>query len=304
MRKLNTGSKMWIYGDSFTEGEGTAMFWEGYEEYHEAYSQHFWGYYFISKWLPGYTLVNRGVSGAATQHILNRVLEDINLWRKGDIVILNASSPCRFTFPYKDGNNPNLYMHVGLPEQTYFAWNTLTDNGLGDQLDPDHITFYRKVVVENMDAHEDHNMHLTGLLVNILKSAKDRGIDGAVWDWTMWPYFETQHTWSDGVIDDSHWSPNGNIQFAHVLKDCMDRGVYDLTADWNLLDISRLGSTFLGDIWEKRGTLNEYVEFGNGNNGRSSMRSDSYKALLQSIGKDCVVEYNPNIGYKFFKDII
>ena len=292
---------IWLYGDSFTEGEGTAMLYKGHEEYHRAYNRYFWGHYYRDKWLPGYTLVNRGVSGASTQHILNSILEDIHKWREGDVAIFGLSSPMRYTFACEDAWGPgsrNGYVHIsGAWHGIYQNWNTLVQNNLGDELDPGLKIFTDKVLLTNMYAIERQNLRHRDLTGNIMKTAQRRGITCMMWDFLLWSYFQKLMEWSNNIINDSHWSPNGNIQFAHLLKDCMERGIYDLTSDYT--------SDFVNNptydpfrSYKEKGIWKYLSHSKERDPGRMRFISPSYKALLKELNVDYLVEYNPTIDYR------
>ena len=292
-------NRLWVYGDSFTEGEGTAMLYEKYKQHYSKYSKYFWGTYYLNKWLPGYSLVNRGASGSSSLHIITKMLEDIHLWREGDVVISGLSSPGRVTFTCEDidGNiGSNGYVHIGPGSQG--SWNVLSQNNFGEKEDPYFKAFVGNVIFNNSYALERENLRLRDLVGNILKVTRGRGVVCAMFDFTLWTYCSDLNNWSDGVINDQHWSPEGNVQFAHLLRDCIERGIYDLTTDF-CSDERNTSKVYTEDIWFKNG-IGEYIEYGDGNNGQSSLKSTSYKALLQELGRDCVVEYNPDIPYRKF----
>lgn len=291
--KSNHTPTLWLYGDSFTEGEGTAMLYKGYEEYHRAYNRYFWGHYYASKWLPGYLVVNRGVSGASTQHILNSILRDIHLWRKEDMVVFGISTPVRISLVCDEVDGPGVrhgYVHLnGIWNGNYTGWNTLARNNLGDRMDPDYKAFSDKILLNNTYALERENLKFRDLARNISMVAKMRGVTCAMFDFTLWTYFEDLETWSSGVIPDCHWSPNGNAHFAHFLKDCLERGVNDLTSEYTS-DRDDRPDFDPQDNWKKNG-MYEYIV----HDGLSKFSSPSYKALLEELGRDCLVEYDPKI---------
>lgn len=290
---------MWLYGDSFTEGEGTAFLHKNYEEYHAAYSRYFWGHYYRDEWLPGYTVVNRGVCGASTQHIVNSILEDIHLWREEDVIIFGLSSPMRYTFMCEDTWGPgsrNGYVHIsgGLPGNNR-GWNTLVKNGLGESFDPDHKIFTNKVLVNNMYAIERENLRFRDCVSNIMRTAQRRGITCMMFDFILWSNFETLEEWSNNVIKDLHWSPNGNIQFAHLLKHCMEKGVYDLTSNYSS-DFVRNPDYPGSRLWDNR-YFCEHIYPIEGDPREMKWITPSYKALLEDLKVDYLVEYDPTIDF-------
>ena len=222
---------IWLYGDSFTEGQGTSLYYPEHPEYYKTYQRYFFGHYLRNKWYPEYGIVNRGKSGTSSQHSLLEAVRDTGSWKKDDIVILGCSPQGRIEVPYisKDGEfsyNPYGSMIVDIN----FMEEVKNIKGVDPEVVSGVHTFYKHSVVPNLAAWELHWHRSDQALVDLSAIALSMGCRTVVWDVKMWYLFENLATWSKKKLDDMHWSPNGNIQFAHLLRQCLEEHVTDITA--------------------------------------------------------------------------
>ena len=312
-------SRIWVYGDSFTEGIGTLGL-PGPDidlVYGKRFGRYFWGNYYSAIHPGNFILQNKGKAGASTQFILNSVLEDIDSWKEGDKVIVGLSDPFRIAFPYDRNPKQRGYMHIGYPHISSRQWSELVDNhqincmsafsrGLEDRdsIDPLHKGFFDKVVINNSSAYLKQALYFKKLINNILRLVRDRGVEGLVWDQSLWPYFEDLSEWSARGIDDFHWSPNGNIQFAHLLKDCMERGIYDLAQnELNFIGKDHFGSAYTEtpqsveeEYWREIGVF-DYIRTDGLGSGKRMMINTSY-ATCPRVGDGYGLDDDYHVKYR------
>jgi len=233
--------RIWLYGDSFTEGEGTRILHPEYPEYYHAYKHYHFGTFLRNHWYSTYALVNKGVSGASDQWILNTALADSMLWEKDDIVIIGNSIYPRISFPVSVTPNKEDRHHFQQHKYVHFGSFILDKDNYneiceGVGYDPKVVygirEYFINSVVTNIEEWKQHASRINQNIANLGNIVRLKGVRVVVWDHIMWSLLETLTIWSNQEIDDLHWSPNGNIAFAHLLHDCLENNIYDLTCDW------------------------------------------------------------------------
>ena len=225
---------IWLYGDSFTEGQGTSLFYPEFPEYYKAYQRYFFGHYLRNRWFPEYGIVNRGKSGASSQHSLLEAVRDTGSWERGDIVILGCSPQGRFEVPHIDHEHKLSYQPY---QNTILDIDFMEETKKKKYTNPEVVSgvyaFYKHSIIPNLDAWKYHWERSDQALIDLATIATKKECLTVVWDVKMWNLFEDLRTWSNKELDDMHWSPNGNIQFAHLLKQCLDENIIDITAPSN-----------------------------------------------------------------------
>ena len=234
-----TSKTIWLYGDSFTEGQGTSLIYTEYPEYYKTYQRYFFGHYLRNKWFPEYGIVNRGKSGTSSQHSLLEAIRDTGSWKRGDIVILGCSPQGRIEVPHISHEDKFSYYAYG---SAILDIDFMEETKKREDTNPEVVsgvhTFYKHSIISNLEAWERHWNRSDQALVNLANIATEKECFSVVWDVKMWNLFENLRTWSNKELDDMHWSPNGNIQFAHLLKQCLDEDIIDITAPSNNPEVS------------------------------------------------------------------
>jgi len=245
--------RIWLYGDSFTEGEGTRILHPEYPEYYHAYKHYHFGNFLRDEWFPDYAIINKGESGGSDQWILNMALSDSRIWKEDDIVIIGNSICPRLTIPVEKNSYNKLEMRDVKYKFVHYGGYILEDEVYNEIIEGVSFSpsivygvqqFFATTIANNQKAWEYQNNFISQNMLNLSEIARLKGVRTVVWDQFMWAMFETLNEWSESNIKDLHWSPNGNIQFAHLIYDCLKDGIFDLT-------ISAEGDMFYN--WKKTG---------------------------------------------------
>lgn len=232
-------SNIWAFGCSFTEGFGyDNSFRIGGKKYiltEEQINYH---------WLPSlqqlykhdtgvdYGIVNKGSGGAGMKHILYNLLNDLPNIKPGDIVVLGSTFYDRESY-ISNYHHKNFHQVIITP-RLYKQW---FDNKLrADFIFPGKSKEYNDLLathfVENSYLHSGSGynyLQFEGLFINrtfrnICDLLESTGVRCYRWNNNLWTYFETVQEWTEGIIKDEHWSPNGDREAARFFYWCITNG--------------------------------------------------------------------------------
>ena len=226
--------KLWTFGDSFTYGSGLHgfmpedIFWYG-----QSFSE-----YIFPKLVANHldlVLENHGMPGENNLAIIREILKFVPEITPQDVVIIGLTCPARYpVFTGKDTtftiSGDVLYKIVEAlksGKETPIWAGVLIDTYSIDELQI-ILDYYLTVMPRFFD--QAYLQHLESIQ-SIQKLFLNRGIKCLIWDRTTWESFENIETWTRGLGDrqvyDGHWSPNGNLKFAEIVK----RSLLDLSVD-------------------------------------------------------------------------
>lgn len=196
-------NKLWTFGDSFTEGYNP--FYEWSEKYIEwkGYKPKVYGEIIAEE--LGYELVNRGLGGSSNQTILERICDSIDKIKSDDLVIVGWSSPIRIRLVDKWGNWQHIHPAtidkiIKIGEVSPESISEILENRYHlkycQEVDS-WVKLINKSLNENQIIHWKYHIEK----INVHTITEKENI-----------YKET-----DGLINDGHYSENGQKEVANEL---------------------------------------------------------------------------------------
>jgi hypothetical protein len=191
-------SKLWVFGDSFTAGNG-CLHNEEYTKYKESDNDLVWPEIVANK--LNLELINRGMGAFSNDKIIDTIIEDYNLINKNDLVIIGTTFYNRFDIP---DNNTLL---------------TLSPTNLPDN-NQELLLHFISIMDSNL-LKERHKLRIDFLRQQIMnKEAKC-----LVWEVkTQWNVYENIKIATENKIKDLHWSYKGHKDFANYLLNMINNG--------------------------------------------------------------------------------
>jgi len=232
-------SNIWTFGCSYTQGFGYDNKFETdgikYRLSDEQINYH---------WLPtlqqlykhdtgvDYGIVNKGCCGAGMKHILYNLLNNLPNIKPGDIMVLGS------TFYDRESYISNLhhkdFHQVIITPKLQQQWY---DNKLRDDfIFPGKSKEYNDLLVahytENSFEHSENGYNylevegefLERTFRNICDLLESTGVRCYRWNRYLWDHFETIEEWTEGIIKNQHWSPNGDRKAARFFYWCINNG--------------------------------------------------------------------------------
>lgn len=229
-------NKLWTFGDSFTFGSGL----RGYLPEETYWYGHSFSEYVFPKLIATHLnlyLKNLGMPGENNPVIIRSVLRFLPEITPQDVVIIGLTCPARYpvytggesTFSLSGEVLRNIVEGIKTGKPVPVWSNRLIETYTVDELET-ILDYYLTIMPRFFD--EAYGQHLESIQ-SIQKSFLNRGIKCLIWDRTTWESFENIETWtkevepSDLNVPDGHWSPNGNLKFAEIVK----RSLLDLSVD-------------------------------------------------------------------------
>jgi len=218
-------AKLWAFGDSFTFGSGLCGYLpDDTHWYKDAFSEYIFPE-LISNHL-NLELKNLGMPGESNTTIIRSVLRSLPDIQTQDVVIIGLSCAARLSVPTGKGSSFVVSGDVLLSiikairtKQPVPPWaNRLIATYTLDELHT--ILDYSLTIMPRFydDAYKEHLEAMSSLQ----KSFLDREIPCLVWDRTTWESFENIENWTrelgERQVYDGHWSPNGHLKFAEIVK--------------------------------------------------------------------------------------
>ena len=215
-------SKLHTFGDSFTMGSGLrgdAV--EPFYPYQAKYTDHIWATILGKK--LNLEVNNTGVGGVSNEDILFSLNCGMQFLGKNPLIIVGLTAPTRLSMKF---NKPNDHWGgLTLVPHLYEKYMESGSDFLGEfrnfftkeELDS-FVAYYGALFPKHSNANWNYYAYLCIQLQNYFTNIGTRFI---IWDYTLWTEFETIYQWSGGELDDLHWSPNGNHDFANFMEYCI-----------------------------------------------------------------------------------
>ena len=227
-------AKVWFYGDSFTAGAGlnfkehmdktSSNFIENLDIYDDFYWQKI---DFLKKftWKNQYEdqtfsnhfskslkldFINRGERGASNDRIIHKIFPDLKDFTSDDIIVIGMTDYARVLVPSREKNK--LMQHAGAAGNFTFIQGGI--NRGSSNAEESIINFCHDILHKN---EKTVSIYYTKLFEDIRKSLLSIVKAVMVWGNYHWDYYQLIREWTEGKVDDGHWSPNGHKAFAEYL---------------------------------------------------------------------------------------
>lgn len=238
----------WFFGDSFTAGEGYNFeqfldttstnyksdliindsiwyelpYFSKFQKWKDVHQYEIWPYlvsnYFEMK------CVNKGENASSNQQILNRILSNINNFKKGDILIVGYTVPYRLFLPSTHSNTPMKTCLIESLERN----SDIKEVGLEEYSDDEKksIIDYLYNIIHQYD--ENIEKHEKEIYRNLFSFLQTLGIKTLFWDYTHWHNYENIYDATNGKVNDRHWSIKGHKDFSKVVIDSVNNNINEL----------------------------------------------------------------------------
>ena len=236
--------KLWIFGDSFSEGSGL---WKITMPPPPAWPD------IVSKKLD-YKLVNKSKGGASCSAIIQELCESMYKIKEDDFVVIGGSHASRidiwdWVIKYWINITPGLaagdmqykYRRTDGGETKYIAFHEKTLMGGLGKGRPDLRKIMSKYFFNiRCEGDEWYHNRYTNIFIGLQKELKRRNINSIVWNWCgpdiyeltpdnevigKQPHVYHYESIFELGIKDYHWSGKGNATFADRLIEKINDGV-------------------------------------------------------------------------------
>jgi hypothetical protein len=191
-------SKLWVFGDSFTAGNG-CLHNEEYTKYKESDNDLVWPEIVANK--LNLELINKGMGAFSNDKIIDTIIENYNLINKNDLIIIGTTFYNRFDIP---DNNTLL---------------TLSPTNLPDSNQELLLHF-----ISMMDSDllkERYKLRIDFLEQQITK----KEVKCLIWEVeTHWNLYENIKIATESKVKDLHWSYKGHKDFANYILNIINNG--------------------------------------------------------------------------------
>ena len=228
-------AKVWFYGDSFTAGAGlnfkeymdktSSNFIENLDIYNDlhwskieylnqftnwknTYEDHIYPNYFSKSF--NLDFVNRGERGASNDRIIHKIFPDLKDFTSDDIIVIGMTDYARVLVPSKAKNK--LMQHAGAAGNYTFIQGGI--NRWSSNAKESIINFCHDILHKN---EKTVSLYYIKLFEDIRKSLLSKVKAVMVWGNYHWDHHQLIREWTEGEVDDGHWSPNGHKAFAEYL---------------------------------------------------------------------------------------
>jgi len=260
-------STLWLFGDSFTaEGKSDilnntpsgSLTWDD-----EVYKRQSFGND-LGRLISASNVQNLSRSGCSNFVILDTLLTHINDIQPYDTVFIGTTRYERYTYCSPKSVNRVEPINWGTRHELQRTRDKDDDYVTSAHVfkDMDHdkieeiITFFTNHNVDEDSHIVTHNSIVCDRIRDIHNLLNYRlNIKSFLWGCDLWGYpriepipwdkdvdwgpnniFETVYTWTNKLVEDGHWSPNGDLLAAHFFKYCFDKKINNITvqvlADW------------------------------------------------------------------------
>jgi hypothetical protein len=194
----------------FTEIEWNKFPYSKFESYKTKYENNIWPKLICEHYDLEYN--NHGISGASNDEILHSVITQLSNIKSGDYVFIGNTTPIRILVP------------LGSKFKPLTSTSSIGENGvLITKHEDDDDFFYndkqKEIIVDYLNEivlnkEEFYEIHYTNLFENLKIYFINNGVNCVFWKWREWFNYETIKEWTNGKIDDTHWSPKGHLDFS------------------------------------------------------------------------------------------
>ena len=211
-------NKAWFFGDSFTDGHGSAPT----DKYYKLVGGDTIRWTDIVSKKLNVSQENHGLRGASNENIFESIQSFFSKVKEGDYVFLQSSSPTRQFFflknydvMFKCGTNKIKSSKDGI--ELWLDPPFKTQDASSELSEEQRQTLIKSIVYLRLDAKDRYMEHYRKQF-NFYKSIfSDKGCKTVYWDWYEWKNYETIKKATNRLIDDQHWSKKGNADFAEYI---------------------------------------------------------------------------------------
>lgn len=198
-------NKLWTFGDSFTAGNGTFVN-EEYNKYKQP-GEAIWPVLLSEK--LNMELVNRGYGLFSNDKIIDTIMENYNLIKPNDLVIIGKTWPGRIDIPNKA--NDTL---LTIAPSHFWAIDNSKENYSRREMD----FFLKLVILFNSKLIEERQ----NFRFDFLKKLIEKKTNCIIWEHSQFFLYETIKDATNGLINDLHWSYKGHSDFLNYIVKKID----------------------------------------------------------------------------------
>ena len=203
-------NQLWVFGDSFTAGNGCFAN-EEYPLKYKLTSDHLIWPEILAKNLKS-KLINRGMGLFSNDKILDTIMEDYSTIAEGDIIVIGKTFSSRFDIPNKNRETLMTISPINLDPVTLAYFNA----GYNKQ-EMDYLWQMVELMDDSM-LTKRQNFRFDFLKSILLEHRKVRNC--VIWDVDkIWNSFESINDATKGEVFDHHWSYQGHRDFATYITE-------------------------------------------------------------------------------------
>jgi len=205
-------NNLFVYGCSFTHGNGCLPVNEYYTQYYKNEDDLIWPEIIAKK--LGFKLYNYGMGAYSNDKILDSMINSFDMIDSGDIVIIQKTFTHRIDIGYRrDKLEPYMNRDKSFLTITPASTEALLNQGYTKK--EVEAILYTMWCIDG----ESNDLRINNRFDFFQKLFKYRGVKRTV-QWDVLDYYtkyETIQMQTDGVIKDAHWSFNGHRDFSDTM---------------------------------------------------------------------------------------
>lgn len=232
----------WFFGCSFTAGTGynfeeynlisndselwdTSLYFTKYSKWKTNHQYEVWPY-LLSKELE-LECKNRGSGGSSNDQILHNVIDNLINFKDGDYIIIGLTVPSRILIPNPDITLTGEKMTTSIIDSFVFSTNHTSKilqtfgkhNKLPSKKKEAIINYLYHIIYPQQNVLRDYYKERC---VNLCKYLSTTGKTVVLWDNSIWKNYETIDEFTNGEVQDGHWSLKGHKEFTQdILKEIL-----------------------------------------------------------------------------------
>ena len=245
----------WFFGDSFTSGHGLNFdydikklnimnkyykyneietlpnhIWDNppllkYKDFKENHQFSIWPHLMCKHYDLNYN--NEGISGGSNEEILFSILPQLKNINEGDYVFIGLTNPNRIMIPFNGDifDNPLISSGINWVDNKTNGVTGLehSKNNLYTEDDKEVIVnFLHDIVLKN---EKNYISYFLKMFTNLQEYFIEKNITCIIWGFLLWSQFENIKKWTDGKVNDLHWSPKGHNDFFNFMISKIEKGV-------------------------------------------------------------------------------
>jgi len=190
-------SRLWVFGDSFTAGNGCLLN-EDYTRYKISNEDLVWPEIIANA--LNLELINIGMGAYSNDKIIDSIIENYNLINNDDLVIIGSTFYNRFDVPNNDSLLTISPTNLPTNQELLLHFVSIMDSDLLKERHKLRINFLKQQIIE-------------------------KGAKCLVWEVeTEWAKYENIKSATDDEIKDLHWSYRGHKDFANYILNIINNG--------------------------------------------------------------------------------
>ena len=187
-----------------------------------------------------YKWVNKGQGGIGMKGILYHLLNILPIVKSGDMLILGSTYFDRMSF-IEDVDESKFNQVVITPDSARQYLEGTGRDILRKQSKPYNDLLYTYYVENSFMCSDDgfNYLHTEGIFLqrafrNMCELLEAKGVTCYRWGNDIWfgENFELIEQWTEGYVDDGHWSPNGNTAAGRFFYWCIKNGYKNFSSQY------------------------------------------------------------------------